>query len=457
MTAVLDLDRRHPAYEWLGELPRHWQCVRLKHVAFIQSGVTLGKDLSGRTTISRPYLRVANVQDGFLDLAEIKEISVPPEDTARYELRPGDVLMTEGGDFDKLGRGYVWEGQIEGCLHQNHVFAVRPYPLNLDSHYLAHLMVSDHGKNYFTSTSQQTTNLATTNSTKLGDFLLPLPPLEEQREICTWLRFKTAQIDALIAKKQRQIELLDEKRQALISQVVTKGLNPTVPMKDSGIPWLGEIPAHWGLERLKYSITKIEQGWSPQCDSRPAEEDEWGVLKVGCVNGKEFSPEEQKALPIELEPIPAYEIKSNDILMSRGNTRELVGFVALVRDVRSRLMICDLLYRFRTRPNKAVPEFLVLSLRSPYVRHQIEGEAAGTSSSMKKIGQETIRELLICLPPIQEQDRVLGKLKPLLLETDKTIDLVMKQIEKLREYRQTLISVAVTGKIDVRAPNGGKS
>jgi len=181
-------DQRKQGYNWLDELPSQWPCVRLKRVAWIQSGLTLGKDLSGKTTIIRPYLRVANVRDGFLDLEEVKEIALPPEDAPRYELRTGDVLMTEGEDFDKLGRGYVWEGQIEGCLHQNHVFAVRPKPADLNSHFLAHLMVSDHGKNYFTSTSQQTTNLATTNSTKLGDFVLPLPPLAEQRKICGWLR-----------------------------------------------------------------------------------------------------------------------------------------------------------------------------------------------------------------------------------------------------------------------------
>jgi type I restriction enzyme S subunit len=222
--------------------------------------VTLGKDLTGRKTVSRPYLRVANVQDGFLDLTEIKEIDVPPEDLARYELRPGDVLMTEGGDFDKLGRGYIWEGQIEGCLHQNHIFAVRPHPLDLDSHFLAYLMVSDHGKNYFTSTSQQTTNLATTNSTKLGDFPLPLPPVDQQRRVCDWLRFKIAQIDVLIAKKQRQIELLGEKRQSLISQAVTKGLDPTAPMKDSGIHWLGRTPAHWSVKKWWHITTRVDVG-----------------------------------------------------------------------------------------------------------------------------------------------------------------------------------------------------
>jgi type I restriction enzyme S subunit len=263
------------------------------------------------------------------------------------------------------------------------------------------------------------------------------------------LDHKTAQIDALIGKKQRQIELLQEKRQALISEAVTNGLDSDASMKDSGIDWLRQTPCNWSVERLKYSITRIEQGWSPQCDNQPAEEGQWGVLKVGCVNWADFDPDEQKALPAQLEPIESYEIKPYDILMSRGNTRELVGSAALVRDVRPRLLLCDLLYRFRANPKRAEPEFLVLALRSPYVRYQIEREATGTSSSMKKIGQETIGEFLICLPPLQEQREILARLRPELDHIDNTISLVQRQTDKLHEYRQTLITAAVTGKLDV--------
>ncbi|MER3425449.1 MAG: hypothetical protein C4293_21650 [Nitrospiraceae bacterium] len=159
----------------------------------------MGKDYVGRQTVPRPYLRVANVQDAYLDLRDIAEVLCPIDEIRRYELRNGDVLMTEGGDFDKLGRGYVWENQIEGCLHQNHIFAVRPNQNVLEPRYLAALMTSLHGKSYFTSTSQQTTNLATTNATKLKSFPVLLPPLSEQKAILALLDRETAKLDALIA------------------------------------------------------------------------------------------------------------------------------------------------------------------------------------------------------------------------------------------------------------------
>jgi type I restriction enzyme S subunit len=206
---------------------------RLKFLSSIQTGLTLGKDYAGRLLVTRPYLRVANVQDGYLDLEKITEVSVPAEDVERHELRPGDVLMTEGGDYDKLWRGYVWGGQIKGCLHQNHIFAVRPKQQVLLPRFLASLMTSSHGKNYFTTTSQQTTNLASTNSTKLKNFPLPLPPLDEQQQIPSFLDRETTRVDALLGGVQlpgngglkgklgRLTEQLRDYRFAIISAAVT--------------------------------------------------------------------------------------------------------------------------------------------------------------------------------------------------------------------------------------------
>src|SRR5208283_2094067 len=117
---------------------------------------------------------------------------------------------------------------------------------------------------------------------------------------------ETEKIDGLVGEQRRLIEMLKEKRQAVISHAVTKGLNPHAPMKPSGIEWLGDVPEHWEVKPLKYSITKVEQGWSPQCESEPAAENEWGVLKVGCGNRDKFDPTEQKSLPLDVAPMPNY-------------------------------------------------------------------------------------------------------------------------------------------------------
>jgi type I restriction enzyme, S subunit len=216
-----DISFKSSGLDWLGDIPQHWKIQRLKFIAEVQTGVTLGKKYQSEALTACPYLRVANVQDGFLDLTVITEISIPSKDISRYQLRYGDVLMTEGGDFDKLGRGYVWEGQIEKCLHQNHIFAVRPFAKYLDSYFLAILMRSHYGKAYFTSTSRQTTNLATTNQTNLLNFCLPVPPIDEQRLIVEYLDHETGKTDELLGAIKDSITFLKERRSALITAAVT--------------------------------------------------------------------------------------------------------------------------------------------------------------------------------------------------------------------------------------------
>lgn len=169
------------------EAPEGWDLVPLSQVATVQTGLAKGKVVNGEA-LELPYLRVANVQDGHLDLEVIKTVTVSPKDAPRFSLQPGDVLFTEGGDFDKLGRGTVWRGEIPNCLHQNHVFAVRPSPSELLPEFLAALASSAHGRRYFQLSSKQSTNLASINSTQLKEFPVPLPSLLEQRKIAEILR-----------------------------------------------------------------------------------------------------------------------------------------------------------------------------------------------------------------------------------------------------------------------------
>jgi type I restriction enzyme S subunit len=205
--------------EWLGEVPEHWMVKRLKFIADIQTGVAKGKDNIGQQTIEVPYLRVANVQDGYLDLNEIATIEIPRDDLERYRLHPGDVLMNEGGDFDKLGRGHVWQGEIEHCIHQNHVFAVRPR--GVSSTWLNAFTGSAAAQFYFMGRSKQSTNLASISSTNIMELPVPLPPSQEQTEILAYLDRETTRLDILIQETERSIALLNERRTALATAAVT--------------------------------------------------------------------------------------------------------------------------------------------------------------------------------------------------------------------------------------------
>jgi type I restriction enzyme S subunit len=292
-----------------------------------------------------------------------------------------------------------------------------------------------------------------------GSLFCHLPPLPEQIQIASFLDRECGKLDALQAKQERLIELLKEKRQALISHAVTKGLpgvasaktglDPTAKLKPSGIDWLGDVPEHWEVTRLKFHVSRFEQGWSPQCEGRNKEDGEIGVLKVGCVNGGIFRVEEHKALPAELEPRLQYTLKRGDLLISRANTRELVGSAAVVDRDHDDILLCDKLYRLRF--HRGVSEiYLSHFLGTSEVRQQIELDATGASASMVNIGQDCIRELNLALPPLAEQRAIVAHLDEKCGKIDQLKAKAERGIELLKERRSALISAAVTGKIDVR-------
>lgn len=205
--------------DWIGKVPEHWVVKRLRLIASVQTGIAKGKDNADKVTIEVPYLRVANVQDGYLNLDEVATINIPAEDLGRYLLQKGDVLMNEGGDFDKLGRGHIWHGEVEQCIHQNHVFAVRP--THVQPQWLNTFTSSRAAQFYFMGRAKQSTNLASISSTNLMELPVPAPPDAEQIEILMALTQMTSRLDTLITKTELSLTLLKERRSALITAAVT--------------------------------------------------------------------------------------------------------------------------------------------------------------------------------------------------------------------------------------------
>jgi type I restriction enzyme S subunit len=173
----------------------------LSEVAFLQTGIAKGKMYSESTpTIELPYLRVANVQDGYIDLTEMKTLIVPKTEQDRYKVRDGDVVICEGGDFDQVGRGAIWRGQIPDCLHQNHVFCLRANRSRLLPEFLALELGSPYGKKYFLGCAKKTSNLASINSTQVKAFPFQLPELAEQCRVVREVEQLQAAKDAMLAQ-----------------------------------------------------------------------------------------------------------------------------------------------------------------------------------------------------------------------------------------------------------------
>ncbi|MGY3868714.1 restriction endonuclease subunit S [Aeromonas crassostreae] len=428
--------------ELLGDIPIHWIVRRLKHTASIQSGIPKGKDLTDKTTISVPMLRVANVQDGYLNLDDIHQIDIEPHELERYSLRKGDVLMNEGGDNDKLGRGAVWQGDIESCIHQNHVFAIRTE--NIEPEWLQQLMQSSYAKFYFYSVAKQSTNLASISSSNIKETPLLIPPKLERIKVLSFLDYEIARIDRLIAQQQRLIELLKEKRQAVISHAVTKGLNPDAPMKDSGVEWLGQVPEHWAVSRIK-NYAKIESGHTP---SRQVEE-YWIDCNIPWV-----SLNDSKTLKV-VDYISDTFYKINELGMANSSAHLLPErAVVFTRDASIGLAaittipmaVSQHLIAWICNEKKVIPEFLLLI----FYAMELEFERYTFGATIKTIGMDDVRSLTAGFPKIDEQKEIitwafstLGILKNVLQKAEEKICL-------LQERRTALITAAVTGKIDLR-------
>ena len=204
----------------IGEVPDGWHLSKLSEIAAVQTGIAKNKARSG--SLSVPYLRVANVQDGFLNLTEIKTLEVDDAALERYGLRKGDVLFTEGGDADKLGRGSVWNEQISPCLHQNHVFVARPRG-GVRPMFLSLYAGSSRGRSYFLDCSKQTTNLASMNSTQLKNLPVPIPSTEEQDAIIE--RFGA--LDDRLRLEESYVSQLQDLKSALMSVLLTGELRVT--------------------------------------------------------------------------------------------------------------------------------------------------------------------------------------------------------------------------------------
>jgi type I restriction enzyme S subunit len=208
--------------EWIGVLPTDWSVTALKYCASLQAGITLGKKYpKGTELIEVPYLRVANVQGDHVDISDVVTIQVTAEEIEKYALHDGELLMTEGGDRDKLGRGTVWHGEIVPCIHQNHVFAVETDESKLLVRFFDYVTSAAPARTYFDLTAKKTTNLACTNSTTILSYRFALPPIAEQQEIVEYLDSKCVELDALIAKKEQYLVELENYKKSLIYEYVT--------------------------------------------------------------------------------------------------------------------------------------------------------------------------------------------------------------------------------------------
>ncbi|WP_305046642.1 restriction endonuclease subunit S [Geoalkalibacter sp.] len=439
------------ATDLLSTLPDSWQTVPIKTVCSYTVSNVDKHSLEDEMPV-----RLCNYTDVYKndrvspDL-ELMSATATEDEIDKFHLEAGDVVITKDSEsWDDIGIPAYVEATADDFVCGYHLAFMRPNGYLLDGRFLFRCVQS---RPVALQLELEATGVTRYGLPKgaIGNALIPLPSLETQRLIADYLDRETARIDALVAEKEKMLALLEEKRAALISRAVTRGLDPTAPLKPSGLDWLGDIPAHWEVLRLKFLVKGIDQGSSPQCYSYPAEVGQWGVLKTGCVNGGLFRENENKALPSHIDPCVVSEVQEDDVLMSRASgSADLIGSVAHVSaKPAARLLLSDKIYRLRLRPEKALPSYFVYALGADYVRHQIKAVISGAEGLANNIAKGDILEFSIVTPPVGEQFETALRLATEVSKSKSLGELLSESIAKLKERRATLITAAVTGQIPV--------
>lgn len=390
-------------------LPSPWVKVTLADVALVQTGLSKSASRQGER-VSRPYLRVANVQDGYLDLGEVKYIDVPIGQLERFRLHPGDVLLTEGGDFDKLGRGCVWNGEIKDCVHQNHVFAVRVKDENrLISAFFALVIQSERARAYFISCAKQTTNLASINSSQIKQLPMRLPPLDVQREIVRLVD----EFNLGIGLAENLLFALERRKQGLTQQLLT------------GRKRLKGFKAKWKMTRADKLFDDI--------------------AKRSQLNEQLLSVTQDRGVIPRTMLIGRVTMPSGDV-----NSFKLVepdNFVISLRSFQGGLEHSA--YRGLVSPAYTVLEADTAQVDAPYFRqyfksvdflHRLSVAVVGIRDG-KQISYTDFKSIKLPLPPLPEQKAI----ATLLNFADSEIGLAVQRTELLRIQKRALMQKLLSG------------
>ena len=292
-------------------------------------------------------------------------------------------------------------------------------------------------------------DLWTTRWQEMKSITVPVPEYAEQKRIVTFLDAQCAEIDAVLEKTRASIEEYKKLKQAVITQAVTKGIHGDRPMKDSGIEWIGEIPAEWDVVRQKYFWNTVESGVSVNAADKPVDNSEqYGVLKTSAVSKFVFIPTEHKQVNLEEYGRVSCPVRADSIIASRMNTPELVGACGYVQNNYPNLFLPDRLWQI-TFKDRLSPKYVWYYLSGIRVRQYISSLSTGTSSSMQNISQSQYGNILITIPSVEEQSEITKYLDEKYAGIDALIAKKQQYLTEIENYKKSLIYEYVTGKKEV--------
>lgn len=432
---------RHSGVPWLGEIPKHWEMLPNR---------ALFREVKDRGHPEEQMLSVT-ITEGIIRQRELLAGTAKKDssnlDRSAYKLvRPGDIV------YNKMR---AWQGAVGVSNYRGIVspaYVVHRPVGEAESRYLHYLLRTP----AFAKEAERwsygiTSDMWSLRPEHFKMIYSCLPPPHEQAIIVRFLDHVDQRIRRYIRAKQKLIKLLEEQKQAIVHRAVTRGFDPDVRLKPTGVEWLGKVPEHWKVVLLGRCLESIEQGWSPLAAEGELLPEQWAVLTLSSVRHGVFDAAAVKPIPVTASVPASLAVRDRDLLLTRSNTRELVGDVCVVDSPRPRTILSDLIYRIVLKSRSLRRRFLMLQLLSPIGRRQIEQDARGSSGTMPKISQRHIRAWRVLMPPLGEQDAIVASVDDHWGPVADALGHAQREIALLREYRTRLIADVVTGKLDVRA------
>lgn len=415
--------------EWIGEMPEEWELIRIKYLVDLKN--------NSKNTESLPYIGLENIESKTGKVLSVNEQDI---ESQSIKFMDGDVL------FGKLRPYLAKATQVNFTGHCSTEFLVMTPKIN-NKKYLMYLMLS---ANFISEVNSSTygTKMPRASWQFIGNITIPKMKEFEEIQIVRFLKQKTFEIDSLIEDKEKLIALLEEKRQAMITETVTKGIDPNVNMKDSGIEWIGEIPEHWGITKIKYTTyVKGRIGWQGlRSDEFKEEGDYYLVTGTDFKNGNIEWTNCYRISEERFFEAPEIHLKNGDILITKDGT---IGKIAILNNKPEFATLNSGVFVTRSLKNdKYYSKYMYWLLNSDVFKDFVDMKTGGTT--IKHLYQDTLINFQYPLLSSNEQIAISKVIDKYSSVSNELITLLKSQISKLKEYRESLIYEAVTGKIDLR-------
>jgi type I restriction enzyme S subunit len=438
----------YPAYrdsgvEWIGQVPEHWEVKRLRHVASFKNSNVDKKAYDGQEAVSLCNYTDVYYNEFITPDLPFMQATASAAEIEQFALSKGDVIITKDSeDPSDIGIPALVKDDLPGVICGYHLTMIRG--ADFDTSRLLHrILQSNPTQAHFFVEAPGITRYGLSQDA-IGDLPFNFPPEKERNGIANAVDRETTRIDAMITKKTRFIELLKEKRQALITHAVTKGLNPDATMRESGVEWIGNVPEHWAVCKLSYRYS-VELG--KMLDEKRITGDhpvpylrnkdvQWGEIKITDLPVMDISPDE----------IERYTIKNGDLLVCEGGD---VGRAAIWRGDNNAIGYQKALHRLRSvSPDKDSVEFFAYVLGA--AKRNGVFEESDTKSTISHLPAEKFREYRFAFPPLTEQAEIVASLNRDTARIDLLTEKTQRSIDLLKERRAAFITAAVTGQIDLR-------